>query len=64
MRIHTKEKEEPYELALVNGKAKQDNDRLVTKETLIFIITISEYIKRTKLDVMQLRNHEIILGMP
>jgi hypothetical protein len=51
-------------LALVNGKAKRDNDGIVTKETLVFVITISEHIEIAKLDVTQLRNHEIILRMP
>ena len=65
-RIHlcTREKKEPYKLALVDGKAKRDNNRMVTKETLAFVITISEHAERAKLDVTQLGNHEIILGMP
>ena len=52
-RIHlcTRKKKEPYELALVDGKTKQDNDRIVIRETLIFTITISEYIENIKLDV-------------
>jgi hypothetical protein len=64
IRLCTREKKEPYELALVNGKAKRDNDGMVIKETLVFVMTISEHTKRAKLDVTQLRNHEIILGMP
>jgi hypothetical protein len=65
-RIHlcTKEKKEPYELALVNGKTKRDNDGMVTKETLVFSMTINEHTENTKLDITQLGNHEIILGMP
>jgi hypothetical protein len=64
IRLCTREKKEPYELALVDGKAKRDNDGMVTKETLVFIMTISEHTERAKLDVTQLGNHEIILGMP
>jgi hypothetical protein len=65
-RIHlcTREKKKPYELALVNSKAKRDNNGMVIKETLVFVITISEHTKRAKLNVTQLENHEIILGMP
>jgi hypothetical protein len=65
-RIHlcTKEKKEPYKLALMDGKTKRDNDGMVTKETLVFSITISEHAENTKLDITQLGNHEIILGMP
>ena len=51
IRLRTREKKEPYELALVDSKAKRDNDRMVTIETLVFVITISEHTKRAKLDV-------------
>jgi hypothetical protein len=37
---------------------------MVTKETLVFVITINEHTERAKLDVTQLENHEIILGIP
>ena len=47
----TKEKKEPYKLAFIDSKAKRDNDRIVTKETLVFIITISKHTKRAKLDI-------------
>jgi hypothetical protein len=49
--LYTREKKEPYKLALVDSKAKQDNDRMVTKETLAFVITISKYTKRARLDI-------------
>ena len=51
IRLYTREKKEPYKLALMNSKAKRDNDRIVTIETLVFVITISEHAKRAKLDV-------------
>ena len=49
--LYTKEKKEPYKLALIDSKSKRDNDRIVTKEILVFIITISKHTKRAKLDV-------------
>ena len=51
IRLCTREKKEPYKLALMNSKAKKDNDRMVTIETLVFVITISKHTKRAKLDV-------------
>ena len=62
--LYIREKKEPYKLALIDSKAKRDNDRMVTIETLVFVITISEHAERAKLDVTQLRNYEIILRMP
>jgi hypothetical protein len=62
--LYTREKKKPYELALMNSKAKRDNNGMVIKETLVFVITISKHTERAKLDVTQLENHEIILGMP
>ena len=52
-RIHlcTRKKKEPYKLALVDGKTKRDNDGMVTRETLIFTMTISEHAENIKLDV-------------
>ena len=49
--LYTREKKEPYKLALVDSKAKRDNNRIVTIETLVFVITISEHAKRAKLNV-------------
>ena len=51
IRLYTREKKEPYKLALIDSKAKRDNDRMITIETLIFVITISKHTKRAKLDV-------------
>ena len=51
IRLYTMEKKEPYKLALIDNKAKRDNDRMVTKEILVFIITISKHTKKAKLDV-------------
>ena len=49
--LYTKEKKEPYKLALIDSKAKRDNNRIVTIETLVFVITISKHTKRVKLDI-------------
>ena len=49
--LYTREKKEPYKLALMDSKAKRDNDKIVTIKTLVFIITISKHTKRAKLDV-------------
>ena len=49
--LYTKEKKKPYKLALIDSKAKRNNDRMVTIETLVFVITISEHTKRAKLDI-------------
>ena len=49
--LYTREKKEPYKLALIDSKAKRDNDRMVTIETLVFVMTISKHTERAKLDV-------------
>ena len=51
IRLYTREKKEPYKLAFVDSEAKRDNDGMVTIETLVFVITISEHAKRAKLNV-------------
>ena len=51
IRLCTREKKEPYKLAFIDSKAKRDNDRMVTIETLVFVITISKHTKKAKLDV-------------
>ena len=49
--LYTKEKKEPYKLALMNSKTKRDNNGIVIRETLIFTITINKYTKNIKLDI-------------
>ena len=51
IRLYTREKKEPYKLALMDSKAKRDNDKIVTIKTFVFIITISKHTKRAKLDI-------------
>ena len=51
IQIRITKKKEPYKLALVDGKAKRNNDRMVTAKTLVFTMSIGEHLERTKLDV-------------
>ena len=64
IQLYTIKKKEPYELALIDSKAKRDNDGMVITETLVFTMSIREHIERTRLDVTYLGNYEIILYIP
>lgn len=63
--MKTRRKQEPYELLLVDGKAKRDNNGVVSEETTPTTMKMGHHHELISLDVTPMgRRYQIILGMP
>jgi hypothetical protein len=59
-RIATRKKKAMYELRAVNGSALPD----ITRETDTIRLTHQQHLEDTSLDIVEIANHNIVLGIP
>jgi hypothetical protein len=63
LRIKLKDKQDPYLLLLVDKNKKQDNSKIVRKETMPSQIIFKTHVEEIILEVTLLGNYKAILGM-
>jgi hypothetical protein len=59
-----REKKKPYLLSIINKTAIKQDKGIVRYKTIPIRVIIRKYIKEINLDIIKIRNYQIIFGIP
>jgi hypothetical protein len=64
LNILIQEKEEPYLFSIINRTVIKQDKGIVRHETILMQVIIGKYIEEISLDIIKIRNHQVIFGIP
>jgi hypothetical protein len=59
-----REKKKPYLLSIINKTVIKQDKGIVRYKTIPIRVIIRKYIKEINLDIIKIRNYQIIFGIP